>query len=559
MRGPRASHPYYGGGDHRPAMRRVAALLVVVAVATVAAGCFGPPKKMVGYAPDLESATSIVLYNGTVWTADDLQPWATAVAIQGDRILAVGSDREVFGANLGARPLWVDLGGRFVTPGFHDTHNHVIEVAQAWDPSTGTNPFETWEPSTGDDAVGDEQGRAARASCHYETYAEAQLRQAANQDPRQSGDAEGTLCTSETSGLDEGQLPPINVAALREALQVGLYTAASYGITSHIEQGIPLSLRPLLELYESEGVLPGRLNLYVFPEDLGAALSAGLVAGDGTPKVRLLGMKVYTDGWLGPRTAALRENYADRPSNGLAFYTQAELDELVADAHAGGLKVTAHAIGDRAIDMVLSAYERAEELPCNDHAVCRDPRFSLEHASLVPPDLVERMVALDVAPSIQMSFATSDHGFVGEALGPERAAYVYPWRTLHDAGLTLGGSSDFPSEVLAPLWGVQRVVTRMELTGEPAGGFMPAQTLDLETALRMITIDAAYLEFREHELGSLTPGKYADVVVLERNLFEIPANEIAKAGVAATIVGGRPSFVSGDIELPGVPAPEGGG
>jgi predicted amidohydrolase YtcJ len=532
----------------------VAAIMVVVAVA----GCFGGGSEPAG--ADEADWVGFLLVNATVWTADSARPWAEAVAVADDRIVAVGSEEEVRGVDLGGPVRVVDLGGRLLVPGFHDTHNHFVEVARATDPASGTNPYEPW-PAGWDPVAGTIQQQQTAAG-HVGTWAEHNAQRVQEGTPPAPPARLHGLEAHEDGHGVEGRLaandlwfggPAVENAPedWKRVLRMGLATAASFGITSHVEAGTSLDAFHLLEEMRSDGELTARFNLYVFPEDLEALTDQGVTTGTGSDRVRVLGLKLYSDGWLGPRTAALREPYEDRPHQGFTFFTQDEVDGFVLEAHQAGLKVTAHAIGDRATDMMLKAYERALGAGCPEESqnltVCRDPRFSLEHAQLVQPDLMERMVGIGLVPSIQMSFATSDAPWAEDAIGAQRLEYAYPWRTMVEEGLVVGGSSDFPIEVLPPLWGLERMVTRVDLNGEPAGGFMPEQAVDVETALRMVTIDAAYLEYREHEVGTLTSGKYADLVVLERNLFEIPADEIADTRVALTMVGGQVVHAEGPL------------
>ena len=520
-------------------------------VAVGLAGCLGGSLEG-SFATSFGDATGIAFTNGVLWTADDERPWATALAVVGDRIVAVGSDEEILRVDLGPRPLRVDLAGALVTPGFHDTHNHFVREAMNWDPATRANPFEPWPP--GWDPVAGTVAQQNRAAGHLGTWANRNVERVRNgalpalPSEHVHEETVAVPCRLAQTDLDCGDAPQVGAAAQREGLRLAFATAAKYGVTSHVEAGASFDRFEALEAYDRDVGLTARYNLYVFPEDLESVIQRGWVTGSGDDDVRLLGMKIYSDGWLGPRTAAMRDLYNDRPHRGVAFFTQEEVDGYVLHAHQNGLKVTAHTIGDRATAMLLDAYAKASAQPCEGHAVCADPRWSLEHVQLVQPDLMEKMVELRLVPSVQLSFATSDAPWAESALGRDRLQHAYPWRTMLERGLVVGGSSDFPIEVLPPLWGIQRVVTRVDLDGKPAGGFMPEQALTLDEALRTITINAAYLEFREDELGSLTPGKYADFVVLGRNLFEIPPEEIAVTPVLLTVVGGRPAHAAAPFD-----------
>lgn len=524
------------------------------------AGCLAGPASTGGTAAPADP-TGYRLVNGTVWTADDARPRAEAVAVRGERIVAVGSDEEIRAADVGPRPRVVDLEGAMALPGFHDTHTHFVRVASEVAPED-PNPYEPW-PS-GYDPVMTRLEHQEVAAGHVTRWATAHAERATGDDTHPGGlqPAQGpALLDGTVAHADRLAINDLGPAAADDAersdwkavLRKGMDTAARYGLTSQVEAGVTPAAFDVLQDLDEEGDLTGRFHLYVFPEDLAAARDRGWVTGSGDDDVRFLGMKIYTDGWLGPRTAALREPYEDRPHRGFAFFTQEEMDTWVRRAHRSGIKVTAHTIGDRSTEMMLSAYEDALAKGCPpenaSRPVCQDPRFTLEHTQLVPPDLMDRMVDVGLVPSIQLSFATSDAPWAEDAIGEERIEHAYPWRTMWEANLTVAGSSDFPIEVLPPLWGIERVVTRTDLDGEPTR-WHPEEALTLEQALKSVTINAAYLEHREDELGSLTPGKYADVVVLEEDLFSVPPTEIADTDVWMTMVGG--DVVYADPAMPDV-------
>ncbi|MBW3581816.1 MAG: amidohydrolase [Euryarchaeota archaeon] len=547
----------------------VVALLLVTGVLS---GClFDDPTP-----GEFEGESWLLLVNGKVWTADDTRPWASFVAIVGDRIAAVGDDAQAIMERLGGDPTIIDLGGRLVTPGFHDTHNHFVRDASVLDAETWeTNPYEPW-PAGWDPVVGNvNQNRIALN--HIATWGNgnvARIEDGRLPDPPAAeghghdhhDDEEGHdhlwspyadfAPKDRTRMTDVGPWPVmmgVETETWKNTLRVALSVANKYGLTSSSEAGAPIEAFDVLQELDGEGGLTARFNLYLFPEHLDTLIAENKTLGHGDDDVRILGLKIYSDGWLGPRTAALREMFNDRPHQGFAFFSQQEIDDYVLKAHQGGLKITAHAIGDRAVDRMITAYEKAVAAGCPEgatHKVCTDPRFSLEHASLAQPDLVARMVDLGLVPSVQLSFPTSDAPWIEQALGEERAAETYRWKTMMDEGLVVAGSSDWPNEVLPPLWGVQRAVTRIDLNGEPPEGFHPEEALTVDQALRTITINAAYLEHRDEELGSITEGKYADLVVLERDLFTIDPKEIAATEVALTMVGGRAVYGSGTVDVP---------
>jgi predicted amidohydrolase YtcJ len=261
----------------------------------------------------------------------------------------------------------------------------------------------------------------------------------------------------------------------------------------------------------------------------------GLRTGAGNEWVKVLGVKLYSDGWLGPRTAALREPYADDPygfpRSGLLFLEQQRADRDVARARELGFNITTHAIGDRGLKTMMAAYEA-------NHVTPRD-RWSVEHVQVAEDDLLARMIHGGVIASIQLSFATSDQRFAENALGRDRLRFAYRWGDMMRAGLPMVGSSDFAVEVVDPLWGLQRIVTRTEFDGTPPGGWLPEQRLDILPALHLITAQAAFASFEEHERGTIEPGNYADLLVVRENLLRMPADELAGATRLMTITNGR--------------------
>lgn len=275
---------------------------------------------------------------------------------------------------------------------------------------------------------------------------------------------------------------------------------------------------------------------------------------DGDEWLRILGVKFYADGWLSPRTCSLKDQFFDRiflwqiypEYRGILFIDQDKANSDILKAHRAGLKIAVHTIGDNAVEVILNAYEKAlMEYPDIKQ------RHTLEHASVLNSDLIYRIKKLNIIPSIQFSFATSDMYFIDKALGQKRSNNTYAWKTLLDNNIMCTGGSDFPNEAISPLWGIQRVVTRQEVNGKPEGGWHPEQCISVEDALKLITINSAYSSFEEDIKGSIEKGKLADIVVLSRDILKIPKNEIADTKVVLTMVGGEIVYVSPDLSVPG--------
>jgi predicted amidohydrolase YtcJ len=466
-------------------------------------------------------AADLVLHNGEVWTNDGRQS-ATAVAIKGRRVVAVGRDSRIRRWT-GARTRVVNLRGAFVAPGFRDQHTHLLESAAEGETADFYRPtFTPFDPASAD------AGRTATARRHEEIY------------------NRGETPVDECSHSEVTE-------QVKRGILVMQREAARQGVTTVVEAGLQdLGVIDALRELDSAGRLRVRHLVRVASGCVEQAARMGLRSGVGSRWVKVLGVKLYADGWLGPRTAALRAPYSDHPEVqytrepfplGILFLDTERAISEVTRAAKLGFNITSHAIGDRGAETVLDAYEAVGVRP-------RD-RWQLEHVQVLGEDLFARMADDGVIGSMQLSFATSDQYFAESALGPERVRTSYAWRTMLRRGVRLAGGSDFPIEVLAPLWGLQRVVTRTEFDGTPPGGWHPEERLDLATALRLITSDSAFASFEEKRRGRIKRGNYADLVVLRENLFELPADCIAAATVLMTVTNGKVAFNGQQAYPPG--------
>jgi len=243
-------------------------------------------------------------------------------------------------------------------------------------------------------------------------------------------------------------------------------------------------------------------------------------------------VKLYADGALGSRGAAMIEPHRDDPGNrGLLVTKPERILEVTKKARAAGYQVNTHAIGDRGVRNVLNAYEAA--------GVTAPERFRVEHYQIVAPDDFARLARLGVIASMQPTHATSDMPWAEDRVGPERIKGAYAWRTVLDAGGRLALGSDFPVEDVNPFFGIYSAVTRQNQKGQPAGGWMPSQRLTLAEAIRGFTLDAAYAAFEESSRGTIEPGKLADLTIVNGDLFSTRASELFKTKVRMTVVGGQ--------------------
>lgn len=252
--------------------------------------------------------------------------------------------------------------------------------------------------------------------------------------------------------------------------------------------------------------------------------------------------KVFTDGSLGSESAALREPYANNPdAKGLLISSEDALIDLISDAYGKGYQPAIHAIGDRALDVTLDAIEEAirkyEALSPENHASERLP-FRIIHAEIADPPSIERMRKLPVVIDMQPTFICTDLHWLEHLLGPERAKNSYPMKTMVEKGLILTGGSDCPVETYDPIIGIYAAVTRQDLDGEPVGGFLPKEKLDVFNALAMFTRNVHYATGQENFLGTLEEGKFADLAVLDRDIFSVEENEIKDIKIEQTYLAG---------------------
>jgi predicted amidohydrolase YtcJ len=246
-------------------------------------------------------------------------------------------------------------------------------------------------------------------------------------------------------------------------------------------------------------------------------------------------IKISADGALGSRGAALLEPYSDDPkTTGLALVPPGRVRQVSLQALEKGFQVNVHAIGDRANRTVLDEFEQAlRERPVADH------RFRVEHAQILHPDDISRFAQLGVIPSMQASHQTSDMYWAGNRLGQQRLLGAYAWRSLLNSGVIIPNGSDLPVEKTNPLISFHAAIARQDENNWPAGGWFPEQRMTREEALKSMTIWAAWSAFMEKEVGSLEPGKYADFVVLDQDIMQVPAELVLRTNVLSTWLGGK--------------------
>ena len=337
--------------------------------------------------------------------------------------------------------------------------------------------------------------------------------------------------------LVQEQIPRATRAQMKDALRAAGERFLAYGITSVGEASIRTSdeLAAYQEL-AAEGELPVRVYTMMLIDDtLDALAGLGMRTGWGDAWLRIGPAKLFQDGSGGGRTAAMTADYVNDPGNrGITIYDQAGLNERFARAHDAGFQLAAHAIGDLAITMILDAYEHAlAKAPKADH------RFRIEHCGMCTPQIIDRLARLEVIAVPQPNFIYELGDSYIRNFTDEQLALAYPGRTWFDRGILAVGSSDVPVVDCNVLRNLTSAVTRLTATGQRMG---PEQGVTIEEALRMFTLHGAYASFEEHEKGTITPGKLADLVVLSADPRGVPAEDLPCLTVDMTVADGRVAF-----------------
>ena len=332
-------------------------------------------------------------------------------------------------------------------------------------------------------------------------------------------------------------MPKITEARKIRAYEQGARLYASRGWTNIHAMSVNPDNIPIMENVAKAGNLPIRVYNSIDP---GNGFKSELFDRSSQALIRTRAIKLYTDGALGSRGAALLAPYDDDPGNdGLLLITLDEIRPILERALREGVQVNTHAIGDRANRLLLDWYEGAfESVPESERAV-PEPRWRVEHAQIVAPDDIPRYAELGVIPSMQPSHAISDLHFAVDRIGTDRLVGGYAWRSLIDSGSIIAGGSDAPVEVGDPRIEFFAAVARKDLAGFSNESWYPSEKVTRQEALKMFTIWSAHAAFQENELGTIEPGKEADFTVFDKDIMTIPEDEIMNAKVIMTVVGGR--------------------
>lgn len=535
----------------------------------------------------------LVIINGKVLTIDDKKPSAEAIAVRGDTIIAVGGNREITAMIRKGHTEVIDAGGRLVIPGFNDAHVHFgpldpdyIELRYVTDPSVITERVaaqvakskpgqiirgghwvhelfidKKWPSKELIDKVSpDNPVLLSRADGHSILVNSYVLRMSGitketedpfggeiQRDPA-TGEATGILKDAAMDLIKTGNTA-ISLTAEEEKERtwqgylLAMKEAREYGVTSIQNAG-----EADFEAYEKlmkEGLLTCRIDIGAPLTGDVATLNAYREKEKKYPKsgnwIRFGYLKAFADGSIGSSTALMIEPYTDDPSNsGLAMWPYEELEKMVVTADRMEFQVGIHAIGDKANNWILNAYEKAIEVNGK-----RDSRHRDEHTQTVSLSDIPRFAKLGVIASMQPTHCISDKLFYEKRVGYERCRGTYAWRSLLDTGAKLAFGTDYQVEPLNPMEGLYAAVSRKDRNGEEGDGWFPEQKLTMEEAIKYYTLASAYAQFMDDRKGMIKPGYLADIVITDKDLLTIPENEIMTTKVDYTIVGGQVVYESG--------------
>lgn len=354
-----------------------------------------------------------------------------------------------------------------------------------------------------------------------------------------SGHPTGILIDKATE-LIEKIVPPPSDSEIEVYLTKAFEECVKYGITEVHDMGLNKQLIGVYKKLLNEKKLPIRIYgaIDAPSKDWDEIVQNPSLLNFTGAMLKIKAVKMYADGALGSRGAALIEEYSDDPGNrGLTLLSDSLMEKIAQDAIKIGFQVCVHAIGDRANHIVLNLFERIIRKASNS-----DNRFRIEHAQVIAPDDIPRFAKLKVIPSMQPVHCVSDMDWVEQRLGNNRIKGAYAWRSLLDAGSIIPAGSDFPNDILVPIVGFYAAVTRSDPFQEQINSWYPEQCMTREEALKAYTIWSAFSSFNEKNKGTIEIGKYADLTILSKNILEIPENEILSTEVLYTIVDGKVVF-----------------
>ena len=544
---------------------------------------------LLALAPAVQAA-DLLVDNVNGYTLDShgkLQHFQALLVDQG-KVVATGSHAEL--ASRAGDAKVIDGHGKTLLPGLIDAHGHVLELGYArnnvdlagtksldealakvkayaaahpeakWILGSGWNQ-EIWKlgrfPTAKelDTAVADRPVWLSRVDGHAGWANSAAIKLAgvdkASKDPnggrieRDAGGNPTGVFVDGATALIDAKVPPPTPQQKAAALDTALAEMASVGLTGVGDAGIDLANYKLYRQYADQHKLTARIYAMIrgTGDDFDTISKDGPLIGYGNDFLTVRAVKLFADGALGSRGAAMLAPYSDDPHNrGLLFLKPAELTADIGKALGKGYQVGVHAIGDHANREVLDSYATAYKAHPDGIAL----RNRVEHAQIVSLQDIPRFVPLQLIASMQPTHATSDMNMAEDRIGHERIKGAYAWQRFLKQGTIVAGGSDFPVESPNPFYGLYSAITREDHAGQPPGGWYPDQDMTPAEALRAFTLDAAYAEHAEKTLGTLEPGKWADFILIDHDIFKDPASKIWSTKVLQTWVGGKQVYAAQD-------------
>lgn len=529
-----------------------------------------------------KSAADLIIRNAKVWTVDKDHPTAQAVALLGDRIVAVGSNEDVE-AWRGARTRTVDASSKLLLPGFNDSHVHFVdgglsldsvqlndassaaEFARRIGEQAGKTPKGEWVTSGDwdetkwtpaampakeliDPLTPDTPVFVSRYDGHMALANSVTLRLAGI--TAQTPDPPGGVIVHDAQGNPTGALkdaamdyvykiaPSLSHAARLRAVKRALAHAASLGVTSVQHMNPEYADIAVYSELQERGELTARIYATPLITGVDDQVKIGVRHAFGSPLLRIGALKAYADGSLGSSTAYFFEPFSNQPNNrGLLsgeMHPISLMQDRMMKADAAGLQICTHAIGDQGISIILDLY--SEVVKAHGES---DRRFRIEHAQHMAAKDFDRFAQLHVIASMQPYHAIDDGRWAEERIGRDRASRTYAFRTFLNHGVRLAFGTDWNVAPLNPMLGLYAAVTRATLDGRNPSGWFPEQKLTIGEAVEAYTMGSAYAEFQEKEKGSITPGKLADMVLLSDDIFTIDPVKIRDVRIMTTWMGGK--------------------
>lgn len=532
----------------------------------------------------------LIIYNANIRTMDSSLPNATALAIKDGIILNVGSDQEILKLKTNETEVF-DLKGKLLLPGFNDSHMHLLNYGvslQLVDLQSSNSiddlinkvknfikdkniPKDEWVrgmrwnhhlfeekkiPTRNDlDKISEEHPIILSRVCGHVIVANSKAMELAGVNEN-TPQVKGGHFDLDTDGVPLGvfrenaisliydKLPKPSVKDIKNLIKLGASQLLKFGITSVQSDDLvvfPEEYELVLQAYEqliNEEDLPIRVyqqSNFKSIDSYKEFLKQGYHQSFKHDFFRIGPLKLLADGSLGARTAYLFEAYSDDPStHGIPIFTQEELDEMVLTAEFHNMDVAIHAIGDKTIGMALNSIKAAKKASKRKHS-----RHSIVHCQITNDELLDQFRSDDVIALVQPLFVSTDLHIVEERVGTERAKKSYNWKGLLDRNVHMAFGSDTPVETPNVLQGIYAAITRKDMDGYPENGWLPDQKISIQDAVYCYTMGSAYASYEEDKKGSITPGKFADMVILEDDIFKINPDLIKNTKVAMTIVNGK--------------------